>query len=45
MMRLDSPELNWVSISEGMGVPAVRVESADAFVVALRRGLKNRDRS
>ena len=40
MMRLDSPELNWVSISEGMGVPAVRVNSGDAFVVALRRGIE-----
>ena len=40
MMRLDSPELNWVSISEGMGVPAVRVETADAFVQALGRGIE-----
>ena len=40
LMRLDSPDLDWVSMSEGMGVPAVRVESADAFVVALRRGIE-----
>ncbi|MYC94118.1 MAG: acetolactate synthase large subunit [Caldilineaceae bacterium SB0661_bin_32] len=40
MMRLDSPELNWVSISEGMGVPAIRVETADAFVRALGRGIE-----
>jgi len=40
MMRLDSPELDWVSLSEGMGVPAVRVESADAFAAALRRGIE-----
>ncbi|MYH61458.1 MAG: acetolactate synthase large subunit, partial [Caldilineaceae bacterium SB0675_bin_29] len=40
MMRLDSPELNWVSMSEGMGVPAVRVESAEDFTAALRRGIE-----
>ena len=39
MMRLDSPALDWVSISEGMGVPAACVDSADAFVAALRRGI------
>ena len=41
MMRLDSPDLDWVSISVGMGVPAVRVESADEFVKALRRGIED----
>ena len=40
MMRLDSPGLDWVSISEGMGVPAASVESADEFVTALRRGIE-----
>ncbi len=40
MMRLDSPQLDWRSLSEGMGVPAVRAESADAFTDALRRGIE-----
>ena len=40
MMRLDSPSLDWVSISEGMGVPATCVDSADAFTAALRRGIE-----
>ncbi len=40
MMRLDSPTLDWVSISDGMGVPAVRAASADEFVAALRRGIE-----
>lgn len=40
MMRLDSPVLDWCSLSEGMGVPAVRVESAEAFTKALRRGIE-----
>ena len=41
MMCLDSPNLDWVSISVGMGVPAVRVESADEFVKALRQGIED----
>lgn len=40
MMRLDSPHLDWVSLSVGMGVPATRVDSADTFVAALRRGIE-----
>ena len=40
MMRLDSPSLDWVSMSEGMGVPATCVDSADAFTAALRRGIE-----
>ena len=40
MMRLDSPSLDWVSLSEGMGVPATCVDSADAFTAALRRGIE-----
>ncbi len=40
MMRLDTPSLDWVSISEGMGVPAARVDDAEAFAKALRRGIE-----
>ena len=40
MMRLDSPDLDWVSISEGMGVPAARADNAEAFAAALRRGIE-----
>ena len=39
MMRLDEPPLNWVSLSEGMGVPATRVDATDGFITALRRGI------
>jgi acetolactate synthase-1/2/3 large subunit len=39
MMRLDEPLLDWVRLAAGMGVPATRVDSADDFVVALRRGI------
>jgi acetolactate synthase-1/2/3 large subunit len=39
MLRLDEPPLDWVSLAAGMGVPAIRVASADGFVAALRRGI------
>ena len=29
-LRLDDPFLNWVKISEGFGLPAVAVDSAEA---------------
>ena len=39
MMRLDEPALDWVLLATGMGVPAIRVDTADGFVAALRRGI------
>ena len=39
MMSLDSPPLDWVSLSEGMGVPAIRVETAENFSAALSKGI------
>ncbi len=40
MMELNNPELDWVQLSQGMGVPAVRVDTADDFNVALKRGIE-----
>ncbi len=40
MTRLDSPKVDWVSLARGYGVPAVRVDSADAFGTALRNSLR-----
>ena len=40
MMRLDKPNLDWVSLSQGMGVPAVSVDTAEAFNAALKRGIE-----
>ena len=31
MLSLEQPELNWVSLAEGMGVPAVAVDTAESF--------------
>lgn len=36
---LSQPNIDWVSLATGLGVPGTRVESADAFVRALQRSL------
>jgi acetolactate synthase-1/2/3 large subunit len=35
MLDLTNPAINWVEISEGMGVPAVRTDTTEAFRAAL----------
>jgi acetolactate synthase-1/2/3 large subunit len=37
MLELDDPSLDLCALARGLGVPAVRVESADELVTALRR--------
>lgn len=37
MLSLGDPELDFCSLAQGLGVPAVRVETADDLVVELRR--------
>lgn len=39
MTRLDAPRVDWVSLSRGYGVPAVRVESSEEFRDALGASL------
>ena len=39
MFGLDNPNLDWVSLAKGMGVDGEKVDDADAFAAALRRGL------
>ena len=41
MLDLGNPELNWVSLSEGMGVPAWRVHTAEQFNKALAESLRS----
>jgi acetolactate synthase-1/2/3 large subunit len=36
---LAEPEINWSALAKGMGVPAVRVDNAEALVVQLERAL------
>ncbi|MFZ0888136.1 MAG: acetolactate synthase large subunit, partial [Candidatus Binataceae bacterium] len=37
LTSLSNPDLDWVRLARGMGVPAIRVETADALVENLRR--------
>lgn len=39
MFEIGRPDLDWVQLAKGMGVPGVRVSSLDAFGNALRAGL------
>ncbi|MBS1788725.1 MAG: acetolactate synthase large subunit [Acidobacteria bacterium] len=39
LIALDNPPIDWVSVSKGLGVPAVRVESAESLAQELRRAL------
>jgi acetolactate synthase I/II/III large subunit len=40
MFGIGRPDLDWVELARGMGVPATRVSSMDAFGKALRAGLE-----
>ena len=42
LLDLTNPPINWVSISEGMGVAAVRVETTDALEKALSEALAHK---
>ncbi len=42
MLDLRNPGLNWVQMSEGMGVPAVRVDTAEGFRKALEEALAHK---
>jgi acetolactate synthase-1/2/3 large subunit len=39
LTNLGEPGLDWVKVATGMGVPAVRVETADTMVRELGRAL------
>ena len=39
MLDLSSPELDFVALARGMGVPGVRVETAEELTTALRASL------
>lgn len=40
MFEIGHPDLDWVRLAKGMGVPAMRVSSLEAFGKALRTGLE-----
>jgi acetolactate synthase-1/2/3 large subunit len=41
LFDIGRPTIDWVQLSQGMGVPASRVTSLDAFVKALREGFES----
>lgn len=40
LLEIGRPDLDWLALAKGMGVPATRVISLDSFAHALRRGLE-----
>jgi acetolactate synthase-1/2/3 large subunit len=40
MFEIGRPDLDWVQLAKGMGVPGIRVSSLEAFGKALRAGLE-----
>jgi acetolactate synthase-1/2/3 large subunit len=40
MFEIGRPDLDWVALAKGMGVPGTRVNSLDAFGKALRAGME-----
>jgi acetolactate synthase-1/2/3 large subunit len=40
MFEIGRPDLDWVQLAKGMGVPGTRVNSLDTFGKALQAGLK-----
>ncbi len=42
LLDLTNPEIDWVSISEGMGVPAKRADTVEAFREALAEALSHK---
>ncbi|MGC1536238.1 MAG: thiamine pyrophosphate-dependent enzyme [Candidatus Sulfotelmatobacter sp.] len=40
MFEIGRPDLDWVQLAKGMGVPGTRVDSLDGFGKALRAGLE-----
>ena len=41
MFEIGNPDLDWVQLAKGMGVPATRVTSLDAFAKALKEGFSS----
>jgi acetolactate synthase I/II/III large subunit len=41
MFEIGHPDLDWVHLAKGMGVPGSRVESLEGFAKALREGLES----
>jgi acetolactate synthase-1/2/3 large subunit len=41
MFEIGRPDLDWVHLAKGMGVPGTRVASLEAFAKALQEGFES----
>jgi acetolactate synthase-1/2/3 large subunit len=41
MFEIGGPDLDWVHLANGLGVPGTRVTSLDGFAKAMRRGFES----
>jgi acetolactate synthase-1/2/3 large subunit len=41
LLEIGRPDLDWIHLAKGMGVPATRVASLDELVLALRGGFES----
>jgi acetolactate synthase-1/2/3 large subunit len=39
LIEFDNPEINWVKLAEGMGVPAISVNTAETLAQEFRKAL------
>ena len=39
MLSIGGPDINWVQLSESMGVPAIEATTAEAFDAALKESI------
>jgi acetolactate synthase-1/2/3 large subunit len=42
MLQIDRPDISWVKLADGLGVPAVRASNLREFTEAFERGLRHR---
>jgi acetolactate synthase-1/2/3 large subunit len=42
MVDISRPDLDWVKLSEGMGVPATRATTTDEFVAQFRAAVREK---
>jgi acetolactate synthase-1/2/3 large subunit len=42
MVDISRPDLDWVRLSEGMGVPATRATTADEFMAQFRAAVREK---
>jgi acetolactate synthase-1/2/3 large subunit len=39
MLDIDRPDLGWVEMAKGMGVPSARIDTCEGLMAEMQRGL------